>query len=224
MSGWVVVCRNRRCQRAFEVDREGWDFPGSTSTLVSILFLYYTEVDLSSLVISARFCCMLQRPALRSGIVESQNGLSCKRPWSTPIPNPLPWAGLPPPSSGCPGPIQPDLEHLQGWGTSSSLHSLCQCWTTPAPSAFLHRRGAPASSWPPLDLFQQLYIFPVLGAPGMDPVLQMGPYKSRAEWDNPLPCPAGLPSFGAAQGTVGRLGCKAHCWFVSNICPPEPTV
>lgn len=80
MSGWVVVCRNRRCQRAFEVDREGWDFPGSTSTLVSILFLYYTEVDLSSLVISARFCCMLQRPALRSGIIESQNGLSCKEP------------------------------------------------------------------------------------------------------------------------------------------------
>lgn len=123
MSGWVVVCRNRRCQRAFEVDREGWDFPGSTSTLVSISFLYYTEVDLSSLVISARFCCMLQRPALRSGIVESQNGLSCKRPWSTPIPNPLPWAGLPPPSSGCPGPIQPDLEHLQGQGSHSSLCS-----------------------------------------------------------------------------------------------------
>ena len=30
---------------------------------------------------------------------------------------------LPPTSSGCPGPIQPGLGHLQGWGTHSSLGS-----------------------------------------------------------------------------------------------------
>jgi len=29
----------------------------------------------------------------------------------------LPWAGCPLTSSGCPGPIQPGLEHLQGWDT-----------------------------------------------------------------------------------------------------------
>lgn len=29
-----------------------------------------------------------------------------------PAPTPLPWAGTPPSSSGCPGPIQPGLEYL----------------------------------------------------------------------------------------------------------------
>jgi len=32
-----------------------------------------------------------------------------------PVPTPLPWAGVPPTNSGCSGPIQPGLEHLQGW-------------------------------------------------------------------------------------------------------------
>jgi len=39
-------------------------------------------------------------------------------------PNPMPWAGLPLTSSGCPGPHpQPGLERLQGWGTTASLGS-----------------------------------------------------------------------------------------------------
>jgi len=33
---------------------------------------------------------------------------------------------------------------------------------------------------PPLDLLQQFYIPPVLGAPGLDTVVQMGPHKGRA--------------------------------------------
>jgi len=37
--------------------------------------------------------------------------------------HPRPWAGLPPTSSGCPGPHPPCLECLQGWGTHSSLGS-----------------------------------------------------------------------------------------------------
>lgn len=37
---------------------------------------------------------------------------------------------LPPATSGCPNPIQPDLEHLQEWDTHSSLGSLCQGLTT----------------------------------------------------------------------------------------------
>jgi len=36
-----------------------------------------------------------------------------------PVPTSLPWAGLLSTGSGCPGPIQPHLEHLQGWGTQS---------------------------------------------------------------------------------------------------------
>ena len=46
---------------------------------------------------------------------------------------------------------------------------------------------------PPLDPLQQLHIFPVLGAPDLDTVLQMGPYEDRAERDNHLPVPAGHP-------------------------------
>ena len=48
-------------------------------------------------------------------------------------------------------------------------------------------------SGPPLDLLQELHILPVLGAPGLDAVLHMGPHKSRVERDNPLPLPPGHP-------------------------------
>jgi len=34
-----------------------------------------------------------------------------------------PWAGLPSTSAAAQGPIQPGLEHLQGWGTTAALHS-----------------------------------------------------------------------------------------------------
>jgi len=56
---------------------------------------------------------------------------------------------------------------------------------------------------PTLDPLQQLCIPPVLGAPGLDTVLQMGPYEGRVEGDNHLPVPAGHPCFDAAQDTVG---------------------
>ena len=46
-----------------------------------------------------------------------------------PQPQPLPWARMPPTSSGCPGLIQPGLGHLQGWGTHSSGQQ-CQGLTT----------------------------------------------------------------------------------------------
>ena len=39
-------------------------------------------------------------------------------------------------------------------------------------------------SGPPLDPIYELYILPVLGSPGLDTVLQMGPHKSRVEGDN----------------------------------------
>ena len=43
--------------------------------------------------------------------------------------NLLPWGWVPPISSGCP--IQPDLEHLQGWGNHSFSGQPCQWLTTP---------------------------------------------------------------------------------------------
>ena len=51
-------------------------------------------------------------------------------------------------------------------------------------------------------------IFLVLGAPGLDAVLQMGPHESRVVWDNPLPFPADHPSFDAVQDTAGILSRK----------------
>jgi len=65
-----------------------------------------------------------------------------------------------------------------------------------------------------LDLLQQLHTPPVLGAPGVDTVLQMGSHKGRVEGDNhnPLPCCAGHPSQDAAQDTVG-LPCLAYIIF-----------
>jgi len=60
----------------------------------------------------------------------------------------------------------------------------------------------------PLDILQDLHDLPVLGVPGLDTVLQMGPHRSQAEGENYLPLPAGPPFFNAAQNTVGLLGCK----------------
>ena len=65
---------------------------------------------------------------------------------------------------------------------------------------------------PPLNSLQLLCILPVLGAPGLDAVLQMEPHKGRAEGDNHLPLPAGHPSFDAAQNT----GLQAHA---AGSCP-----
>ncbi|KAK4823178.1 hypothetical protein QYF61_027082 [Mycteria americana] len=61
---------------------------------------------------------------------------------------------------------------------------------------------------PPLDLLQQVHVFPVLRAPELDAVLQVGSHQNRAEGQNHLPRPAGRASFDAAQDTVGLLGCE----------------
>ena len=80
-------------------------------------------------------------------ITEAQNGLGRKGTQSPSSPNPVLWTGLFTTSSGCPGPIQPGLEHLQGWGTTASLGSSASasppwvkhCFLTPnlnLPSSF----------------------------------------------------------------------------------------
>ena len=61
---------------------------------------------------------------------------------------------------------------------------------------------------PLLDVLQELHTVLVLGVPGLDTGLQMGPYKGRVQGDNPLSPPAGHPSFGAAQDAVGLPGCE----------------
>jgi len=61
---------------------------------------------------------------------------------------------------------------------------------------------------PPLDLLQQLHVFPVLRAPEMDSGLQVGSHQSRVEGQNHLPQPAGHTSLDAALDAVGPLGCQ----------------
>ncbi|KAK4829041.1 hypothetical protein QYF61_001846 [Mycteria americana] len=60
----------------------------------------------------------------------------------------------------------------------------------------------------PLDPLQQLHVFPVLRAPELDAVLQVGSHQSRVEGQNHLPRPAGHAAFDAAQDAVGFLGCE----------------
>ena len=66
----------------------------------------------------------------------------------------------------------------------------------------------PSVCGPPLDPLQQVHVFPVLGSPELDAVLQVGSHESGGEGQNPLPRPASHASFDAAQDTVGFLGCK----------------
>ncbi|XP_048803588.1 uncharacterized protein LOC125694433 [Lagopus muta] len=64
-------------------------------------------------------------------------------------------------------------------------------------------------SRPPLDPFQNLYVFLVLRAPQLDTVLQVGPHKSRVERDNHLPVPAGHPSPDGAQDPICLSSCQS---------------
>jgi len=66
---------------------------------------------------------------------------------------------------------------------------------------FLNWRGALDPDYPhgsPLDPFQKLHIIPLLRAPGLNAVLQLGLHEGRVEADNPLPHTAGYPSADAA--------------------------
>ena len=64
------------------------------------------------------------------------------------------------------------------------------------------------SHGPPLDLLQQVHVFPVLRTPDLDTVLQVGSHQSSVEGQNHLSCTAGHIALDAAQDTVGILGCE----------------
>ena len=68
---------------------------------------------------------------------------------------------------------------------------------------------------PPLDPLQQLHILPVLGAPDLVTVPQMGSHEDRGERENHLPCPAVHPSSDGAQDTIGLAGCK--CTLLAEV-------
>jgi len=98
--------------------------------------------------------------------------------------------------------------------------------TTPTPSAFPHRRGAPALGsfvWPSLVPLKQVCVCPVLRAPELDTGLQVGSHQNEAEGQNPLPHPADHAACDAAQDMVGLLGCErtlpAHVELLVNQHP-----
>ncbi|KAK4805635.1 hypothetical protein QYF61_009861 [Mycteria americana] len=136
-------------------------------------------------------------------------------------------------------PIQPDLKCFQGWGTYHLSgqpvrvfhHPHCKHFflisslnlpsfsLKPLPlvlllQALLKREVFHPSDHfcgPPLDLLQEVHVFPVLRTLELDTVLQVGSHQSRAEGQNQLPHPAGHASFDAAhqkKDTVGFLGCE----------------
>lgn len=70
----------------------------------------------------------------------------------------------------------------------------------------------------PLDLFQQLEVFPVQGTPELDAVFQEGSHQEQSRVAESPPSPCSCTAFGAAQDTaVGFLGWEwmllAHVQF-----------
>jgi len=61
---------------------------------------------------------------------------------------------------------------------------------------------------PPLYPLQKLHIFPVLGSPDLEAVLQLGTHKGRVEGDNHFPCPASHSSSDGTQDIIGFPGCR----------------
>ena len=61
----------------------------------------------------------------------------------------------------------------------------------------------------PLDLLQQLHVFPVLRAPKLDAGLQVGSHQSGVAGQNPLPGAAGHASSDVAQDMVRFMGCES---------------
>ena len=107
--------------------------------------------------------------------------------------------------------LKPFLLDLEGHNEVSSKPSLLQAKQAQFSQSFLIGEVLQPSghlSGLPLDTFQELCIFVLLGAPGLDAVLQRGPQKSQIEGDDHLPLPAGHPLFNAAQNTIGLLGLK----------------
>ena len=70
---------------------------------------------------------------------------------------------------------------------------------------------------PPLDPLQQLLIFPVLGTPDLDALLQTGPHEGIVERDNNLPVPAVHISRTESRIPFAFQAARAHCWLVSSF-------
>ena len=75
---------------------------------------------------------------------------------------------------------------------------------------------------PPLGLLQQLRVFLVPGASGLDTVLQMGPHKGQVEAGQSPPSPFFHHSFDAAQDAAGLPSCKSTLLAHVHLCDVSP--
>ncbi|NWY31223.1 F120B protein, partial [Pheucticus melanocephalus] len=73
----------------------------------------------------------------------------------------------------------------------------------------------------PLDSLQHVQVLPVLGMSELDTALQVECHQSRADRENPVPCPAGHAALDAAQGSAGFLGCE-HTLLVKLLTQQHP--
>jgi len=83
-------------------------------------------------------------------IIQPQNVSSWKGPESPRHPNPCRGQGCPPPAQAAQGPIQPGLEFLQGWGTTTALGSR----PSASPLSNISVLGIPTMFWPILNILQ----------------------------------------------------------------------
>ena len=66
-----------------------------------------------------------------------------------------------------------------------------------------------------LLLTQQLCILRVLGSPGLDAVLQMGPHEGKVDEDSALPLPAATSLLMEPRLLLGLSGCK--CILLAHV-------
>ena len=129
-----------------------------------------------------------------------KNGLGWKGPQGSSCPIP-PAIGR---AASCQVSLQPSLENQD-----DHAQFLQRVFTGEVLQPLDHPCG------PPLDHLQQLHIFPVLEAPDLDAVCQLGPHKGRTGEDSRLSCLAGQTSSDGAHDTIGLLGCK--CTLLTHI-------
>jgi len=69
-----------------------------------------------------------------------------------------------------------------------------------------------------MDLLQKLHILLVLGALGLDAVLQIGPYESEVERGSHLTWPAAtIPPLMLPMRQLTFQAASVHCWHMSSF-------
>ncbi|KAK4812348.1 hypothetical protein QYF61_017125 [Mycteria americana] len=72
---------------------------------------------------------------------------------------------------------------------------------------------------PSLDPLQQVHVFPVLRAPELDTILQVGSHQGRAEGQDHLPRLLATLLWMQPRIRLAFWAVSAHCWLMSSFSP-----